>query len=128
KQVFDSNKATALQRTHALWALERLGALDDARLKRAAADSDRAVRIHAMRVIEERGLQAAASQDNSAARSGLKPALRSVALTGLGDSDALVRRCAAEALGARPSFENLRALLNLRARIPAADTHLLYVV
>src|SRR5207247_6398300 len=43
-------------------------------------------------------------------------------------SDALVQRCAAEALGAWPAFDNLRPLLDLRAKVPAADTHLLYLV
>ena len=39
-----------------------------------------------------------------------------LALAGLNDADPLVRRIAAEALGRHPAFENVRPLLDLRAK------------
>ncbi|PYJ81794.1 MAG: hypothetical protein DME22_20335, partial [Verrucomicrobia bacterium] len=40
----------------------------------------------------------------------------------------LVQRCAAEALGAWPAFDNIRPLLGALAKADHADTHLVYVV
>src|SRR5262249_26572680 len=51
-----------------------------------------------------------------------------VAEKGLRDPDALVQRCAAEALGEFPRAGSLRPLLKLRTRVAPEDTHLLYVV
>src|SRR5262249_19132724 len=58
----------------------------------------------------------------------LPPALASVAIQGLKDADAFVRRCAAEALGRHPAFANIRPLLELRQAASADDTHLIHVV
>ncbi len=114
-------------KSHALWLLHRAGALDDDTLVAAARDLDKSPRVHAMRILAERGLQAASTSEGGAARSGLKPALRQLALTALDDKDALSQRCAAEALGAWPAYDNIRPLLSLLQRVPKADTHLLYV-
>jgi putative heme-binding domain-containing protein len=57
----------------------------------------------------------------------LSPPLHELALLGLNDSDSLVQRCAAEALGKHPDLANLRPLLDLVQRVPAPDTHLVYV-
>jgi putative heme-binding domain-containing protein len=105
--------ANGLQHTHALWVLQRLGALDEKTLTAAARHEDRLVRVHAMRVLADTP----------------KPAesLRQLALAGLADPDALVQRCAAEALGAWPGYDNVRPLLSLVQRVPRQDTHLLYV-
>src|SRR5262245_42944778 len=54
--------------------------------------------------------------------------LRQLALTGLKDPDALIQRCATEALGNHPNFESIHPLLSLRQHVPKEDTHLLYVV
>jgi putative heme-binding domain-containing protein len=105
---------SAFQRLHSLWVLERLGALEEKELARAAGDPDRAVRVHAMRVLTD--------------RKALPKALRDLALAGLKDKDAFVQRCAAEALGSHPAAENVRPLLDLRHHAPAADTHLLHAV
>jgi putative heme-binding domain-containing protein len=102
------------QRAHGLWLLEQTGALDEPTLAAAAHDGDAGVRVHAMRVLVERG--------------SWSESLRRLALGGLGDADALVRRCAAEALGGHPLFENVRPLLALRRATPPADTHLVHVV
>ncbi len=100
------------QRMHGLWILERRHALDDQTLAAAAQDIDRGVRVHAMRVMTE--------------RAALSPALQELAVTGLRDTDALVRRCAADVLGRHPTTGNMRPLLDLCETTPAEDTHLLY--
>jgi putative heme-binding domain-containing protein len=107
-------KASPFQRMHGLWVLERCGRLDAKTLRRAAGDKVAGVRVHAMRVLVE--------------RKKLPAALRKLALAGLKDADALVRRCAAEALGTHPAAANVRPLLDLRHQVPAPDTHLLHVV
>ncbi len=101
------------QTIHCLWVLQRLGALDDKTLGTAAKARDRAIRVHAMRVLAD--------------RPRFTPTLQRLALAGLKDPDALVRRCAAEALANHPSYENIQPLLALRRRVPEPDTHLLYV-
>src|SRR5438445_4559178 len=65
---------------------------------------------------------------STANRSGLKLALRKSVLAALNDPDALVRRCAAEALGAWPAFDNIRPLLDALSKADRADTHLVYVL
>jgi putative heme-binding domain-containing protein len=104
----------AWQWVHGLWVLQRLGKLDSVTLATAMKHSDRAVRTHAQRVLSER-------RDFPAEE-------RALALAGLKDVDANVKRAAAEALGRHPAVENIRPLLDLRQAVPEADTHLLYVV
>lgn len=118
----------AFQRVQSLWGLHRLDALADAQIQAAANDPDSLVRTHALRVVTERARLAARRRPNEVSHRGLTQALADTATAGLRDPDALVRRCAAEALGAAPSFRHVRPLLDLRARVPDADTHLLYVV
>ncbi|HKQ37395.1 MAG TPA: PVC-type heme-binding CxxCH protein, partial [Verrucomicrobiae bacterium] len=48
-----SSRLTATQKVHVLWALFRLGALEDKMLETAAQDSSREVRVHAMRILTE---------------------------------------------------------------------------
>lgn len=106
--------SSPFQRIHGLWVLERTGGLTDDTVLAAASDKDPAVRVHAMRVLSERKELTA-------------PQLKAVRAA-LGDKDANVQRAAADALGQHPLPENVRPLLDLHARVPAADTHLLYVV
>src|SRR5262249_30743480 len=80
----------------------------------AARDKVAGVRVHAQRVLAE--------------RPALSESQRALALAGLKDSDANVRRAAADALGRHPAPENVRPLLDLRHAVPADDTHLLHVV
>ncbi len=108
------DRADQWRRMHGLWVLERCGALDDATLTAATTDDSLGVRVHAQRVLSEREKWNAGE--------------RALALAGLKDSSADVRRAAAEALGRHPSPDNIRPLLDLRYAVPAADTHLLYVV
>jgi putative heme-binding domain-containing protein len=99
--------------SHALWVLERLGALNDETLNQAAR-GDALVRNHVMRIL--------------AGRKSLTAGQRKLVLAGLKDSSANVQRAAADALGQHPAAANLQPLLELRHKVPAGDAHLLYVV
>src|SRR5262249_34593960 len=85
-------------------------------------------RVHALRIVAERSLQATSTSGSKPERSGLKSALRKPVLAALNDPDALVRRCAAEALGVWPAFDNVRPLLDALTKADRADTHLVYAL
>ena len=101
----------AFQNAHTLYALHRLGHLDNARLLAAINSPDALVRTHAVRISRER-----------------KPAGEILAAVRalLTDSDAIVARCAAEVLAAAPAVANFRPLLDLLRRTPAEDAHLIH--
>ena len=82
--------------------------------KAAAAIPHVGVRVHARHIL--------------AVRPTWTPEEHALALAGLKDEDANVRRAAADALGLHPATENIRPLLDLRHAVPADDTHLLHVV
>ncbi len=103
----------ARQRVHGLWVLERRGNLDDATLAGCAADPDRELRVHSMKVLVD--------------RPELTDPLAKLTLSHLSDTDPFVRRAAAEVLGAHPSAANVRPLLSLRQSTSAEDTHLIHV-
>ncbi|MEO8498185.1 MAG: PVC-type heme-binding CxxCH protein, partial [Planctomycetota bacterium] len=69
---------------HAMWVLHRLARLDDALLVSAAKDDVELVRVHAMRLLSE--------------ASKWSPQLSALAIAGLSDEAALVKRAAADAL------------------------------
>ena len=104
------------QKVHCLWLLHRVGGVGPVHLSTAATDADATVRTHAMRVLSE-----TADKDWT-------PQLRDLALAGLRDKDANVRRAAADALGQHPHADNVGPLLALRRGVPADDTHLLHTV
>ncbi len=108
------DEASAWRRMHGLWVLDRCGALGATDLAAAAQDKLAGVRVHAQRVLSERGR--------------LTVGEHALALAGLKDADANVRRAAADALGRHPAPENVRPLLDLRHAVPGPDTHLLHVV
>jgi putative heme-binding domain-containing protein len=121
----------AFQRVHALWLLERFNHLDDPTLVRIGSHSDPLARTHALRLITERGH----ARSIRPTREGdvLLPASLTnfVRQTFLQDSDPLVRRCAAEALGVwigHADFEHVPLLLQGLAAADREDTHLVYVV
>ena len=116
-----ASPADALQKASALWALDRLGALDAAALVAAAKDADALVRTHALRIARERCWNAARQPADTAP-------LTAAARAALNDADALTARCAAEVLAAQPAPENFRPLLALLRRAPADDDHLIHVV
>jgi putative heme-binding domain-containing protein len=99
---------------HALWVLDRLGECEADDLAVALGHARDLVRVHAGRVLAE--------------RSKWTNTERGQVLKLLGDSSAHVQRVAAEALSRQPQPENLRPLLDLRAKVPGEDTHLLYTV
>lgn len=105
--------ASPLQKANAMWALHRLGALAEGELSSSAiADADALVRTHAMRVVD------AVPQWNESMTAKVRG--------GLNDPDAIVRRCAAEALGSHPSSDNVKPLLELLRRTAKEDDHLIH--
>jgi putative membrane-bound dehydrogenase-like protein len=115
--------------TSCLWHLQRAGQLDDKILLDVLVDRDEAIRVHALRILSERGLQAAATSEstgNSNRASGLNATLLSAVTQALNDPSAFVQRAAVEALGASPAFENIPPLLSFFRRVPAEDNHLLH--
>lgn len=96
--------ASPQARVHAMWALFRLQELKPVDLRRAASDRAATVRRHAMRAAAE---TAEASQE-----------LRDLLIAGLGDTDAGVRRAAADASGQHP---DARAISTLLIALRAAD-------
>ena len=102
------------QRAHGLWVLERIGALDDALVRRLADDPQRVVRVHLVRMLAER------EQLDEPQWNLLRKQLQ--------DADPFVRRAAADALGRHPNVANMAPLLELWAETPAEDTHLIHVM
>ncbi len=93
-----SNSPTAWRRrVLSSWVLLRLGQLRDSELKQIATDASPLVRMHGLRMIAE--------------LPELSPQTRSLALNGLVDSAANVRRLAADALGQHPALPFVRPLV-----------------
>jgi putative heme-binding domain-containing protein len=107
-------KGPAFQQAHGLWVLERLGKLDAKTLAHHSGNTSRLVRVHVMRILAER--EKWGKEEHALAVAGLK------------DVDAFVRRTAADALGRHPDAENIAPLLELRHHVPPRDSHLLHVV
>jgi putative heme-binding domain-containing protein len=101
------------KKVHALWALERLGALEKQDLHAAIASEDEAVRVHAARILAE--------------RPQLNEANRGLLLTAIAQDTPSVRRAAAEALGRHPAPELVKPLLALVRTTDPADDHLRHV-
>jgi putative heme-binding domain-containing protein len=107
--------ASGRLRANALWVLFRLGELKDDEIATAAFDDDALVRTHAMRLLAE--------------RPSITVPERSYLLTKVAmDGDALVRRCAADALGRHRAAANLPSLLKALRLAPPADTHLVHTL
>lgn len=104
----------AKQRAHALWVLARLDALNLDTVAQLAGDEERLVRVHLMRALAEQTEWQA--EDRVHARRALT------------DSDAFVRRAAAEALGRHPHLDDSARLIDLWNRTPEEDTHLIHAI
>ncbi len=104
------------QKAHGLWILRRLGGLDLAMARAGCTDASRDVRTHAQKILSE------------IPHSEWRSEHRDLAVAGLSDPDAWVRRAAADALGQHPALENIEPLLRLRALVPDQDGHLLHGV
>lgn len=110
--VRDSQSPQA--RIHALWVLHRLGKADESLLAAAAQDASELVRVHAMRLIAE--------------ASRWSPRLSEIAIAGLSDKAALVRRGAADALSQHADPSSIGPLLAALASTSAEDVHLKHAV
>lgn len=115
----DSSEESALRRAHGLWILERKvqGGLSDEQIERLAQDASRVVRVHLMKALAERAGWTSSQLD-----------LAGLVRGKLDDSDAFVRRAAADALGRHPTSESVEPLLKLWATTPSEDSHLIHVV
>ena len=78
-------QSTVFQRIHGLWVLHRFGALDPNLLAAATHDPDRALRVHAMKVLSE--------------TETLTPGQHALAVAGLRDADPLVERASGGCIG-----------------------------
>jgi putative heme-binding domain-containing protein len=114
ERMLSDKKSSAEQKAHGLWVLHRLGGLNARTLATATRDSDRLVRVHAMRVLSE--------------TSDWTSSHRKQVLAGLNDADPYVQRAAADALSTHPHPEHVRPLLEARPRVPTDDVQLLHVV
>jgi putative heme-binding domain-containing protein len=117
QEMLSKGPATSKQRVHGLWMLYRLGAcdLDWLRLANVAkGDRDQAVSVHAMRILSE--------------MAPWTEAHASFALEGLRDSDPLVARAAADAIGRNGRPQDIAALVDGLKRVPADDSHFQYTV
>lgn len=116
----NEQSAEVLRYIHVLWLRERLGALKDKELEAALQAPIAPIRLHALRIIADRGLQAQTGKAGSTLSANSKKLL----IDSLQDKSPLVQRGAAEALAQRPDVAAVKPLLNLLAKIPAEDTHL----
>ncbi len=101
------------QASHALWVLERLRVQGD--VVSALRNPEQATRVHAARILVER--RAIQPSERDALRSRLRE-----------DSSPLVRRAAAEALGAHPDRPDVYALLGVYHKVPPGDSQLRHTV
>lgn len=109
-----ANGASPDRQVHALWVLERLDALEEAALKKACQAKAEVLRVHALRLLGERTKWAEEQRD--------------LVVAALSAASPHVQRAAAEALGLHPDAKSVSVLLDLRHKVPEADTHLLHVV
>jgi len=116
------------QWVHALWLLRRFDALRPEDLLKAGRSEDALVRVHATRMAAE--ILEQASQPGLVMDVSLIANSQEIATQGLRDRDALVERCAAEALARHRvlSGGSVSSMLALLARVPMADSHLNYAV
>ena len=115
KETLKKRDAAGTEIVHSLWALQRLGSLDAESLLKFATHSQRDVRTHVMRILSE-------VEDFGSIR-------QTAGMRALQDTDALVQRVAADALGQFPEPEvYTRALLNALAKTPNEDDHLRHTI
>lgn len=122
--VARSWSALELQKAHAVWVLERLGALDRRVIEQAGVDDGPSVLL-AVHTIKALGSRADWSDPWIAefVRSHLKrdPAV-------LRKDEGFVARAAADALGSHAHFENISPLIERWKQAAADDTHLIHTL
>ncbi|HZV36295.1 MAG TPA: hypothetical protein VFB72_17090, partial [Verrucomicrobiae bacterium] len=114
KKMLRNPKSGIYQKIHGMWVLYRFNALDPKFIEAAAHDRERALRVHAMRILSE--------------TPKLSESQHALLVNALYDPDGLVERCAADALGRHPELRNIRPLLDARHWAPSVDTHLMHVI
>ncbi len=124
---FPTPAQNAHARVHASWALLYLNAFDDRTLGTMLDQRTPELRVHAARMLAELGLRSAGQI------AGAKPVhsmdnTRVLLFSLLEDSETIVRRAAADALGVFPAQANVGPLLQVLEKTPAADTHLRHVI
>lgn len=107
-------KGSAHARSHILWILEHVAGLSDSELDEATGDDNRIVRVHAQKILAERSVW--------------REQERSWTLRALGDSDAFVRRAAADAMGRHADARFIDPLLEAWERADKTDTHLIHAI
>ena len=111
---------------HALWILHRADDLDDPTLIKAAGKMSALVRVHALRIITDRGIQ---RQIDPGKENLLLPfSLTNFVHASIHHRNAFVRRSAAETLGVWQDRGILRVLLDARRNADAEDSELIYVI
>jgi putative heme-binding domain-containing protein len=111
KAVIDNAKSSSRKYVHALWVLQRLGALDDNIINKSAIHNDPVIRLHTMRVLLE----------------NKKGSVRKeLVLKGLQDRDPHVKRAATELMVNFPEMSSVETLIALRKSAPQDDSHLIY--
>jgi putative heme-binding domain-containing protein len=116
--------AEAYRYVHSLWLRERLSVLTDKELAQAMQAPISMARVHAFRIIADRGLK---SQSTPGAPA-LSQSLQKLLVNALQDTMPLVQRTAAEALAQQTKVEAVKPLLGLIAKVPTEDTHLKHMV
>ncbi|MEW6304014.1 MAG: PVC-type heme-binding CxxCH protein [Verrucomicrobiota bacterium] len=114
QSLVERKSGDAIPKAHALWLLQRLGAVDEQMIDAAVSGPDRVLRVHALRVLGE--------------KKSLTILEHMFALAGLRDPDPFTQRAATDALASHPDARNVPPLLELLAKVPPEDTHLRYAV
>jgi putative heme-binding domain-containing protein len=109
--------SSSLQRAHGLWILERQAALDDEIVLALSEDEAHLVRLHLVKALAERS-------DWDETSMPIAELVRGK----LFDTDAFVRRAAADALGRHPASSNVQPLLRLWNETDPEDTYLVHTV
>jgi putative heme-binding domain-containing protein len=112
QNVIENEDARDRDYIHALWVLHRLDALPDDLIKRSAEHEDALVRLHTMRILLERELDATTFFD--------------LVSKTLDDKDPHVKRAATELLPKFPQMAALQKALEERRDLPDNDSHQLY--
>ena len=124
---FAKREAKTHAQIHALWALFNLASLDNESLGAGLTPADPLLKVHTMRLLAELGHRRKAGLPGAPSLFDAGN-LRGALLVHLGDTDALVKRCAAEALAAWPDAGNLPPLVGALEKTDREDTHLVYVL
>jgi len=116
-------------RVQALWGTRRLGYPDVQGMWAVAMSGPwfPELHVHLMRFATDLAVEVSRTKLDAGEKKLWTNYLTTTVLPSLTNTNALVQRCAAEALGQAPRYEHIQPLISLLQRVPKADTHLLYV-